>query len=68
MSTASTPGATEFKPLDIPTGLQTPQSMSDDAVSDNLELADDEYESKPRNNKRKGQSYVYRYPVLETRY
>lgn len=56
MSTSSTPGATEFKPLDLPVGMQTPQSMSDDAVSENLELADDEEEVKPQMNKRKGKS------------
>lgn len=54
MSTTSTPGETEFKPLDLPTGLQTPQSMSD--VSENLELADDEQDMETRVNKRKGKS------------
>lgn len=57
MSTTSTPGATDFKPLDLPTGMQTPQSMSDDASSVNLELADDEREVKPRVTKRKGKSH-----------
>ena len=56
MSMASTPGAVEFKPFDMPLGMQTPQSMSDDNMSENLEFADDEQDVEPQTNKRKGES------------
>lgn len=54
MSVTSTPGDNEFKPIDLPNGLQTPQSLSDGAT-DEIDVVE---EVKPRRNtKRKSQSH-----------